>query len=91
MATLEDTLTTYQGFYAQSLADPERFWAKQAERIDWNKPFKKVLEYTKPPFRTWFAGGAHTTTHLVMVYVVGEDGRVTSMRAYWSDADMSVS
>ncbi len=33
--------------------------------------------------RTAFADGSHTTTELVMVYVVGEDGRVVSMNAYW--------
>ena len=53
----EETITTYQGFYARSIADPERFWARQAKLIDWHKPFTKVLEYTKPPFRKWFVGG----------------------------------
>ncbi|WP_435747259.1 nuclear transport factor 2 family protein [Nocardioides sp. SYSU DS0663] len=33
--------------------------------------------------RTSFPDGSHTTTELVMVYVVDEDGRVASMRAYW--------
>lgn len=33
--------------------------------------------------RTSFADGSSTTTDLVMVYVVREDGRVQSMRAYW--------
>jgi ketosteroid isomerase-like protein len=33
--------------------------------------------------RTSFADGSHTTTELVMVYVVDDAGLVTSMRAYW--------
>jgi len=33
--------------------------------------------------RTSFPDGSHTTTDLIMVYVVRDDGRVTSMRAYW--------
>ena len=33
--------------------------------------------------RTSFADGSHTTTELVMVYVVDDAGRVSSMRAYW--------
>ena len=33
--------------------------------------------------RTSFADGSHTTTELVMVYVVDDDGRVASMKAYW--------
>jgi ketosteroid isomerase-like protein len=33
--------------------------------------------------KTSFADGSHTTTDLIMVYVVNEDGRVASMKAYW--------
>src|SRR4051812_8249062 len=57
MATVEGTMTTYQGFHAGSLADPERFWAREAKLIEWAKPFVQVLDYSKPPFRRWFVGG----------------------------------
>jgi propionyl-CoA synthetase len=57
MATHDETLGTYQGFYAASIADPQSFWGRQAKLIDWHKPPKTVLEYAKPPFRSWFAGG----------------------------------
>jgi ketosteroid isomerase-like protein len=33
--------------------------------------------------RTSFPDGSNTTTDLIMVYVVNEDGRVASMKAYW--------
>lgn len=33
--------------------------------------------------RTTFPDGSHTTTDLIMVYVVDDTGRVLSMRAYW--------
>lgn len=33
--------------------------------------------------RTSFADGSHTTTELVMVYIVNDDGTVASMKAYW--------
>ncbi|QIG45429.1 nuclear transport factor 2 family protein [Nocardioides anomalus] len=33
--------------------------------------------------RTSFADGSSTTTDLIMVYVVHDDGRVASMKAYW--------
>lgn len=33
--------------------------------------------------RTAFPDGSHTTTDLIMVYVVNDDGRVASMKAYW--------
>lgn len=33
--------------------------------------------------RTSFPDGSHATTELIMVYVVDDAGRVTSMKAYW--------
>ncbi len=41
------------------LAEQDRlaFWAKQAERISWAKPFDEVLDWSNPPFAKWFVGG----------------------------------
>jgi len=50
-------MTTYKEFHARSVRDPEAFWAEEAKRIHWHKPFDKVLDYAKPPFRSWFPGG----------------------------------
>ena len=50
-------MTSYKEFHARSMKDPAGFWAEQARRIDWHKPFDHVLEYTRPPFRRWFVGG----------------------------------
>ncbi len=49
----------YQEMYARSLADPDQFWAEQANaNLDWFKPFDKVSEYD---FHSadikWFEGG----------------------------------
>ncbi|MGA7545451.1 MAG: acetyl-coenzyme A synthetase N-terminal domain-containing protein, partial [Methyloceanibacter sp.] len=32
----------YSAMYEASMSDPDKFWAKQAERIDWITPFTKV-------------------------------------------------
>ena len=32
----------YEALYAQSINDPDAFWAKQAERIDWIKKWERV-------------------------------------------------
>ena len=32
----------YKSLYADSVADPEAFWAKQGQRLDWIAPFTKV-------------------------------------------------
>jgi acetyl-CoA synthetase len=48
----------YRAMYAQSVNDPEQFWAEQAERhIAWSKRWDKVLEwdYHKAHIR-WFDG-----------------------------------
>ena len=42
--------------YAEAAADPEAFWARFAEELDWFKPWGKVLEWN-PPYAQWFVGG----------------------------------
>ena len=46
---------SYQDFYQQSIDHPEAFWTKEAQRIDWHKPFTQVVDYSRPPFANWFA------------------------------------
>jgi acetyl-CoA synthetase len=43
--------------YDEAAADRLAFWAKQAERLDWSKPWDEVLDWTNPPFAKWFVGG----------------------------------
>ena len=47
----------YQQFHQRSIEDPEGFWGEQAGLIHWQKPFGKVLDYSRPPFAKWFVGG----------------------------------
>jgi acetyl-CoA synthetase len=37
--------------------DYETFWAGQAERITWRKPYERVLDWSNAPFARWFVGG----------------------------------
>jgi acetyl-CoA synthetase len=51
----------YLELYARSIADPESFWAEQARRIDWIKPFTSVKNTSFGPDSVsikWFDGGA---------------------------------
>ncbi|MDQ6673186.1 MAG: acetate--CoA ligase, partial [Chloroflexota bacterium] len=41
--------------YERAEADPEAFWAEQAQAIDWFKPWDTILEWT-PPAAKWFVG-----------------------------------
>ena len=42
--------------YDEANADPEAFWAKQAESLSWYKKWDTVLDWN-PPFAKWFDGG----------------------------------
>ncbi len=55
--------SAYQAFHERSIRDPDGFWGEQAKLIDWNKPFSKVLDYSRPPFAKWFVGGQTNLCH----------------------------
>ncbi len=37
--------------------DPLGYWADEAERLDWMKPWQTLLDDSNPPFYKWFVGG----------------------------------
>ncbi|MBB5158848.1 acetate--CoA ligase [Saccharopolyspora phatthalungensis] len=43
--------------YTEAAADREAFWAKQAERLDWDTKWDQVLDWSDAPFAKWFVGG----------------------------------
>jgi len=50
----------YKQMYAASLEDPDKFWAEQARRITWSKPFTKVKNTSFAPGNIsikWFEDG----------------------------------
>jgi acetyl-CoA synthetase len=50
------SLGQYHRMYRESIRSPEKFWAREAEELVWQRPWKKVLEW-KTPFAKWFTGG----------------------------------
>ena len=52
------SLDHYKNLYEDSIRNPEEFWSKISERIDWVKPWDRVSNYN---FRkgeiNWFTGG----------------------------------
>ena len=56
-----NTETSYARIYKQSLSDPEAFWKKAAENIEWVQPFDQVLDDSDPPHFRWFVGGELNT------------------------------
>src|SRR5215204_2525444 len=50
----------YREMYARSVSDPNGFWAEQARRLDWMKPFHKVENVSFAPGNIsikWFEDG----------------------------------
>jgi acetyl-CoA synthetase len=49
----------YEKMYKESIDNPEAFWAKQAERLDWFKKWDKVMDYsfTDNIYVKFFEGG----------------------------------
>ena len=43
--------------YERAAADPDGFWAEQANRLSWATPFGRVLDWSAAPFARWFADG----------------------------------
>jgi acetyl-CoA synthetase len=56
----------YRKMYAESVKDPDKFWAKQAKRIDWFKSPKKIknatFDYPNVSIR-WFEDGVLNVSH----------------------------
>ncbi len=52
---------SYQALYAESIADPNAFWAKHGKRIDWIKPYSQISDVSydsKDLHIKWFADGS---------------------------------
>ena len=56
-------MADYEKVFAESIKQPETFWAKAAEDIDWYKKCDEVLDASNPPFYRWFKGGSLNTCH----------------------------
>jgi len=64
----------YAEHYQRSVSEPEIFWAEQAAKLRWHKPWAKVLDDSKAPFYRWFAGAEFNTCYNALDRHV-EEGR----------------
>ncbi len=64
----------YAEVYEQSIHQPELFWGRAAEEIQWTKKWDRVLDDSNKPFYRWFAGGELNTCFNALDYQV-ESGR----------------
>src|SRR4051812_17139885 len=55
------TRAQYEAAYAASVKDPDGFWGNEAARLDWARPFTKVMNVSYDPDKLsikWFEDGA---------------------------------
>jgi acetyl-CoA synthetase len=66
--------------YARAEADPEAFWAEQAGKLRWSRPWDTVMEWN-PPWVKWFLGGRlNVSVNCLDVQVEAHPDRVAY---YW--------
>ncbi len=56
------SMEEYEEMFAKAAADPEAFWAEEAENIAWFEAPKKILEWEMPHAK-WFVGGKLNVSH----------------------------
>src|ERR687891_550453 len=59
----EKALISDESVYEEAASDPEAWWAKQAEALDWAEPWDTVLDESEAPFYKWFVGGKLNASH----------------------------
>ena len=52
---------TYEDVFRASTEDPENFWLKAAEGIDWDVTPRRALDSSGAPFHRWFPDGGSTS------------------------------
>jgi acetyl-CoA synthetase len=100
------SLDQYETLYAQSIADPESFWAEAAHELHWFEPWSKVLDWNLP-WAKWFGGGktnlsyncvdrhalgdrAHKTAILWEGEPIGSDGHAEVRRLTYLELHLEV-
>ncbi|MEQ8674603.1 MAG: acetate--CoA ligase [Aggregatilineales bacterium] len=85
----------YDAVYKEAMDNPEAFWAKRAETLDWYQKWDTVLDDSNAPFYKWFTGAKtnvilnaidrHTKTwrkNKLAIIWEGEPGDKVTM-SYW--------
>jgi acetyl-CoA synthetase len=54
---VEKALISDESVYEEAARDPQGWWEKQAEALDWIERWDTVLDESEAPFYKWFTGG----------------------------------
>ena len=79
---LADSANVTAAAYEEADEDRLAFWAKAAERLDWEKKWDTVLDWDDAPFAKWFVGGTlNAATNCVDRHV--EAGNGDKVAIHW--------
>ena len=78
----EKALISDEAVYEEAASDPEAWWAKQAEALDWAEPWDTVLDESEAPFYKWFVGGKLNASHQALDRHV-DAGRGDRVAFHW--------
>ena len=82
----------YEAMYRRSVEDPEGFWAEQAGRLDWIRPFTKVkdVSWAKDDLHIrWFEDGTLNASANCLDRHLAERGEQTAIIWEGDDPDLS--
>ena len=68
-------ISDYDAVYQEAMSDPEAFWAKRAETLEWYQKWDKVLDwnFTEPKIE-WFSGAKLNITENCLDRLLKERG-----------------
>jgi acetyl-CoA synthetase len=78
----EKALIADESVYEEAARDPQAWWAKQAEALDWFERWDQVLDETDAPFFKWFLGGKLNASYNCLDRHV-EAGRGDKVAFHW--------
>jgi acetyl-CoA synthetase len=78
----EQALLRDPAVYEEAARDPQAWWARQAESLDWFERWDTVLDDANPPFYKWFVGGKLNASYNCLDRHV-EAGRGDRVAYHW--------
>jgi acetyl-CoA synthetase len=82
----EHALLNDSAVYEEAARDPQAWWARQAQALDWFSPWERVLDESDPPFYKWFVGGKINACHNCLDRHVAA-GRGDRVAIHWCGED----
>jgi propionyl-CoA synthetase len=94
-----DTAMSYQSEYDHSMSDPEGFWRKQAQALEWYKFPQQILTRDADGIGYWFADGEMNTAYMALDHHVNNgrgnqlalifDSPVTNTKATFTYSELT--